>query len=157
SAALAASSGDARVILIDDQSALGGTLLGASVEIDGAPSDAWLNTVTRTLVTRSNVRLLTRTTATGIYDHNFVLACERLIASHPRQGLWKIRVGKIILASGAFERPLIFPGNDRPGVMLAGAAQTYIERYGVAPGRTSVVATNNDSAYRVGLALHAAG
>ena len=41
----------------------------------------------------------------------------------------------VVLATGAIERPLVFPGNDRPGILLAGAAQTYLNRYGVLAGR----------------------
>ena len=156
-AALSASAGGAAVVVVDDQSELGGSLLGHGVPIDGADGLAWLRSIEGELQSRSNVRLLTRTTATGIYDHDFVLACERLPGGGPRQRLWKIRARKIILASGAFERPLVFPDNDRPGVMLAGAARTYVERYAVAPGRSAVVVTNNDSAYHAAFALRAAG
>jgi sarcosine oxidase, subunit alpha len=156
-AALSASAGDAQVILIDDQAELGGTLLGQPVPINGARPEFWLAAVEEQLRERPNIRVLTRTTATGIYDHHFVLACERLEGRGPRQRLWKIRAKKVVLASGAFERPLVFPNNDRPGVMLAGAARTYVERYGVAPGHTAVVVTNNDSAYHAAFSLREAG
>lgn len=156
-AALSASSGGANVILIDDQCELGGALLGHPVAIDGGDAAAWLQSIEAELRARPHVRFLTGTTATGIYDHDFVLACERRSGSGPRQRLWKIRAKKMILASGAFERPLVFPDNDRPGVMLAGAARTYVERYAVAPGRSAIVVTNNDSAYHTAFSLHAAG
>jgi sarcosine oxidase subunit alpha len=110
------------------------------------------------------VAWLARTTVLGLYDHNWVIACER-VADHvaapadaqPRQRLWQIRAKRIVLATGALERPLVFPGNDRPGVMLAGAAATYLERYAVRPGGRAVVFTNNDSAYAVAEALAAGG
>ncbi|MDZ4869592.1 MAG: sarcosine oxidase subunit alpha family protein [Alphaproteobacteria bacterium] len=156
-AAWSASAGDAQVILIDDQPELGGTLLGQPVPINGDAPDIWLSRVEAELRARPNVRLLTRTTATGVYDHHFVLACARRLGAGPRQRLWKIRAKKVLLASGAFERPLVFPDNDRPGVMLAGAARTYVERYGVAAGRSAIVVTNNDSAYHAAFSLRAAG
>jgi sarcosine oxidase, subunit alpha len=116
------------------------------------------------LRTLPNVTVLHRTVAFGFYDHGLVGLHERL-TDHlppaerrgPRQRLWKVRAGRVVLATGAFERPLPFANNDLPGVMLASAAQTYVARFGVAPGRHVVVATNNDSAYAAAFALHDAG
>ena len=110
----------------------------------------------------SNVTAAPGTLVFGCYDHNHVLAVERPIAamgrSHsPRQRLWKIRARRIVFATGAFERPLLFPGNDRPGVMLAGAALHYLEQHAVLPGRRVVRATNNDSTDAVARALQRAG
>src|SRR3546814_5050912 len=111
-----------------------------------------------------NVTVMNRTMAFGFYDHQLVGLCERVTdhlppsrRSGPRQRLWKVRTKRVILATGSFERPIAFAGNDLPGVMLASAAQTYALRYGVAPGRRCVVAPNNDSAYHADFALHAAG
>ena len=70
---------------------------------------------------------------------------------------WKVRAKQVILAQGAHERPLVFAGNDLPGVMLSGAVRTYINRYAVVPGQRAVIVTNNDDAYRTALALHDAG
>ncbi len=116
------------------------------------------------LDTLTNVTVMTRTMAFGYYDHNLVGLCERLTDHLPlqqrsgaRQRLWKLRADKVVLATGAFERPLTFPNNDLPGVMLASAALTYCWRYGVVPGRRLVIATNNDSAYKTAFALHDAG
>ncbi|MGY8997751.1 MAG: FAD-dependent oxidoreductase, partial [Alphaproteobacteria bacterium] len=107
---------------------------------------------------QEEVRLLPRTTVSGYYDHNFLVAVER-ITDHlpfadrkgPRQRVWKIRAKQVILATGAIERPLVFAENDRPGVMLADAAKTYVNRYGARPGSRAVVFTNNDSAYRAAM------
>src|SRR3546814_5984687 len=92
-----------------------------------------------------------RTMALGFCEHRIGGLCEPVTdhlppsrRSGPRQRLWKVRTKRVILATGAFERPIAFAGNDLPGVMLASAAQTYALRYGVAPGRRIVVATNND-------------
>ena len=115
---------------------------------------------------RFGVRILARTVAFGVYDHNLVCASENLAGAGTappdargmlRERLWKIRARAVIAAQGAFERPMLFPGNDRPGVMLAGAADKYAHAYGVACGRRVVVAANCDSAYRAAESLRAAG
>jgi sarcosine oxidase subunit alpha len=105
------------------------------------------------------IRVLTRTTAFGLYDHN--LLCAREIVGNAAQGvrerLWKIRARAVIAAAGAFERPMVFPNNDRPGVMLAGAADKFAHAYGVACGRRAVIAANCDHAYSVARSLAARG
>jgi sarcosine oxidase subunit alpha len=114
---------------------------------------------------RCGVRQLMRTLAFGIYDHNLVCARETLIPPAARgaaggvlrERLWKIRARCVIAATGALERPMIFPNNDRPGVMLAGAADKYAHAFGVACGQRVVIAANSDSAYRVAASLRAAG
>jgi sarcosine oxidase subunit alpha len=111
------------------------------------------------------VRVLRRTLAFGIYDHNLLCACETLVADGDasraapvlRERLWKIRARHVIAACGAFERPLLFPGNDRPGVMLAGAAEQYARAYGVACGRRALIAAGCDNAYAIAAGLRAAG
>ncbi len=75
----------------------------------------------------------------------------------PRERQWQVRAKEVVLAAGAIERPLVFPGNDRPGIMLAGAARTYVNRYGAVPGSRAVVITACDEAYRAALDLHEAG
>src|SRR5262249_1126268 len=105
----------------------------------------------------ASVRVLTRCAAFGYYDHNYVVALQSLPRAPVRQRLWHIRAGEVVLATGAIERPLVFPNNDRPGVMLAGAAREYLRRYAVLPGRRVVIATNNDSAYKGALEFIAAG
>ncbi|HVT34522.1 MAG TPA: 2Fe-2S iron-sulfur cluster-binding protein, partial [Nevskiaceae bacterium] len=105
----------------------------------------------------SNLRLRTRCTVFGYYDHDYLLAIEQLAPGPVRQRLWHIRARQVILATGAIERPLVFPHNDRPGVMLASAAHQYFSRYAVLPGRRLVIATNNDSAYATALELLIAG
>ncbi|HLY00663.1 MAG TPA: glycine cleavage T C-terminal barrel domain-containing protein, partial [Roseiarcus sp.] len=111
-----------------------------------------------------NVRMMPRTQAFGYYAQNFVALAERipeadLIADPdlPRERLWQMRAREAVLAAGAIERPLVFPDNDRPGVMLAGAARRYCNQYGVAVGERVVVATAHDSAYRAALDLRQAG
>jgi sarcosine oxidase, subunit alpha len=162
-AALAAGRAGARVILADEQAELGGSLLGGQATIDGMPAADWVATAEAELRAMREVRLLPRATVFGYYDHNYLTILER-VSDHlgdrggqPRQRLWKLRAKQVVLATGAIERPLVFADNDRPGIMLASAAQTYANRYGVAPGRRAVLFTSNDGAYRAALDLAKAG
>ena len=164
-AALAAADSGARVVLCDEQSELGGSLLGeAGARIDGLPAEEWLARSLAVLARHPRVRLLPRTTAFGYFPHNAIGLNERLTdhladppAGRARERLWQLRAREVVLATGAIERPLVFPGNDRPGIMLAGAAQTYLRRYGVRTGSRAVVVTSNDYAYQAALELRAAG
>jgi sarcosine oxidase subunit alpha len=156
-AAIAAAQSGASVLLLDDKTELGGSLLYEPGMIEGKSTEAWRDAQLRRLAELPNVQVLTQTTAFGYYDHNHLLANQKVEGSGARQRLWKIRGRQIVLATGALERPLVFPDNDRPGVMLAGAARQYLHRYGALPGRRVVIATNNDSAYDVALELQAAG
>jgi sarcosine oxidase subunit alpha len=149
-AALTAGRTGARVIVVDDQPRLGGALLGLRAAIDDRPADEWLTAADSELRSLPEVRVLNRATAFGYYDGNCVMVAQR-------QRLWQIRAGTVILATGAHERPLVFADNDRPGVMLAGAAREYANRFGVACGTRAVVFTNNDSAYRAAFELADAG
>ncbi len=165
-AALSAARSDARVVLIDEQSELGGSLLSSSDElVNGRAASHWVAASTAQLAAAREVTVLTRTVAFGAYDDNYVLAVQHrtdhLDEPAPRgvsrQRVWHIRAAEVVLATGAHERPLVFAGNDRPGVMLAGAVRTYLNRYAVRPGSTAVVATTNDSAYDTVEDLLAAG
>lgn len=155
-AALTAGRAGARVILADDDPELGGDLLTSKDLVDGAPAIDWVATRAAELKGLPEVRVLRRTTAFGYYDHNYLALLERVAdhlapddrpANAPRQRLWKVRANQVVLASGAIERPLVFADNDRPGIMLAGAARTYVNRFRAMPGARAVVVTNNDSAY----------
>ena len=125
----------------------------------------WLNRCITSLSENKRVRLLKRTTVTGYYAHNFLVANQRN-SNHlgpnapsviPRERLWKIRARKVVLATGSIERPLVFADNDRPGVMLANAVRTYLNRYGVLAGRNITITTNNDSAYALAAEATTAG
>ncbi|WDD91511.1 sarcosine oxidase subunit alpha family protein [Burkholderia sp. FERM BP-3421] len=163
-AAQAAARAGARVILVDDQRELGGSLLAGRAEIDGKPALQWVEKVEAELAARPDVRILTRSTAFGYQDHNLVTVVQRLTEHLPvsmrkgtRELLWKVRAKRVILATGAHERPLVFGNNDLPGVMMASAVSTYVHRYGVLPGRDAVVFANNDRAYQCALDLKACG
>jgi sarcosine oxidase subunit alpha len=114
-----------------------------------------------TLEALPNTQVLARTTAVGYYDHDLVALAQGVAggggAALPRERLWLVRASRVVLATGALEQPLIFSNNDRPGIMLAGAALQYLRRHGVAPGREVVLATNNDSAYHTARELRLAG
>ena len=163
-AALSAARSGARVLIADEQNELGGSLLSAAPGADGDRSGAWLAAQIAELEALENVRILPRTTAFGYFDHNFLALAERchdhlpvMQRSGVRERLWRVRAREVVLAQGAFERPLAFGNNDRPGVMLASAVSTYVNRYAVKLGERAVVFTNNDSAYQTAIDLHSAG
>ncbi|MDR7085154.1 NADPH-dependent 2,4-dienoyl-CoA reductase/sulfur reductase-like enzyme, partial [Arthrobacter ginsengisoli] len=161
----------ARVILIDDQPELGGSLLSGSTgpglaeTIEGKAALEWVADVEAELVSGAESTVLNRTTAFGAYDANYVIAVQNRtdhLASPAapgvsRQRIWHIRAAQVILAPGAHERPLVFENNDRPGIMLASAVRSYLNRYAVAAGSRVVISTTNDSAYALAGELRAAG
>ena len=149
-----------RVLLVEQDTILGGHGSWGSTRVGGAPGDARVATLSDQLLRMSEVTIFQRTTAVGYYDHNVVALVERAgrpAVGVPREVLWVVRAKRVVLATGALEQPLVFDNNDRPGVMLCGAARQYLRRYGVAPGRRAVVATNNDSAYATVIDLRQAG
>ncbi|OBQ80149.1 sarcosine oxidase subunit alpha [Mesorhizobium sp. WSM3873] len=163
-AAKAAADQGARVILAELEAKFGGSANWSGETIDGASAADWAARIVGQLEGNDNVRLLPRTTVWGYYDGNTLAALERVTdhkevpaKGEPRQRYWAIRAKTVVLATGSFERPLVFPGNDRPGVMLAHAAERYANEYGVLPGERIALFTNNDSAYRSAVALKKTG
>jgi sarcosine oxidase subunit alpha len=169
-AAAAAAQAGERVLLCEQEPRLGGSLLWdrcrlEDQELFGAAAASWIDEKLKLLQGRDEVQIKTRTTALGYFDHNALTLIERVgdhlgpaaPAKRPRQRLWQVRARRVVLASGALERPLVFPGNDRPGVMLAAAVRRYLAEYGVCAGHRALVFTNNDSAYDTALALKQAG
>ncbi|KAA0020027.1 glycine cleavage T C-terminal barrel domain-containing protein [Antrihabitans cavernicola] len=165
SAALTAARSGARVVLIDEQREAGGALLGSTDSIDDTPALDWVRAAVAELAMFPDVTHLQRTTAFGHYDDGFVLALERRTEhlgfdapTHlARQRVWRIRAKHVLIATGAHERPVVFADNDRPGIMLAHSARTFLHRYGVLVGRRAVVFTTNDSAYDAAFDLADAG
>ncbi|WP_455836308.1 2Fe-2S iron-sulfur cluster-binding protein [Pseudarthrobacter siccitolerans] len=161
----------ARVMLLDDQPELGGSLLSGSTApelvetIEGKPALEWVADIEAELVSGSESTVLNRTTAFGAYDANYVIAVQNRTdhLSSPaasgvsRQRIWHIRANQVVLAPGAHERPLVFENNDRPGIMLASAVRSYLNRFAVAAGQRVVISTTNDSAYALAADLRAAG
>ena len=163
-AAAASAKTGARVIIADEQNEFGGSLLADGQTIDGEPAPAWAERAVAGLKALNNVELLPRSTVFGYYDHNFLGIVERrsdhrrLTANNgARQRLHRVRAKQVILATGAIERPLVFGNNDVPGVMLAGAVRTYLNRYGVAAGQRLVLFTDNDQAYHTAIDWREAG
>ncbi len=154
----------ARVILVDEQTELGGQLLNERFVINGHPATDWVADIEAELMAMPNVTILKHTTAFGYYDHGFIGFLQNRSNNvafgedgRSRQRMWRVRAKNVLLATGSLERPLIYSDNDRPGCMLAGAVRAYVNRYGVTPGNRHVIFTNNDDAYRSALDVKAAG
>ncbi|MFW8594846.1 sarcosine oxidase subunit alpha family protein [Cribrihabitans neustonicus] len=167
-AALQAGRAGADVILCEEDSHFGGRLLAERDEVGGKPGHLWAEEAVAELAAMENVRLMPRTAVTGAYDQGTYGALERvshhLPRSHaakgsklPRECFWRIAAKHAVLAAGAIERPVAFRNNDRPGIMMAGAVRTYLNRWGVAPGERVTVFGNNDQAHRTARDLAAAG
>ncbi len=164
SAALAAGRAGARVILCDEDFRLGGKLLNEKREIDARAASEWIADALAELGSLPDVRIMPRTTVFGVYDHGVYGAVERVSdhlpippAHQPRQRSWRINAKRAVLAAGAIERPIVFAGNDTPGVMLAGAVRAYLNRHGVLPGREAVIFTTGDDGWTTARDLAAAG
>ncbi len=159
SAALAAARTGARVIIADEQAEFGGSLLHSTELIDGQPAQTWVENTIAELNASSNVVALPRSTVNGYHDHNFLTIHERCTdhiadlapQNSARQRMHRVRASWVVLATGAHERPLVFANNDIPGVMLASAVSTYINRYAVVPGDNLVLMTTNDYAYQTAI------
>ena len=163
-AALTAAEAGADVILADEDFLPGGRLNAETVEVDGKPGHEWAAEVVARLRSMDNVRVMTRTTVTGVYDGGTYGALERVNLHRgdrpeaaPLECFWRIVARRAVLAAGALERPIAFRNNDRPGIMMAGAVRSYLNRWGVSPGRRVTVFGNNDDAHRTAHDLAAAG
>ncbi|HEV2267842.1 MAG TPA: sarcosine oxidase subunit alpha family protein [Steroidobacteraceae bacterium] len=160
-AALAAGRAGARVTLCDEDFLLGGRLNGDRHQIAGIDGALWARQIAAELASLPEVRVMTRTTVFGVYDGNTYGALES-VADHvrepaphqPRQRLWKIVARRTVLAAGALERPIVFGGNDRPGVMLASAVRTYVNRFRVTPGHRTAVFTTCDDGWKTAFDLN---
>ena len=162
SAALTAARAGLRIIIADEDFLPGGRLNRDQCIVNDQPGASFARESIAELCSMPNVRVLTRTTVYGGYDHGVYGALERctdhLANSNgkPRQVLWRIYSKRVLLCAGATERPIAFGDNDRPGIMLAGSVRSYLNRFGVAAGRQVVVFTNNDDGWRTAVDLHAA-
>ena len=168
-AALSAARSGARVILCEETAQLGGRLLAMEPlgnQIGGKAPAAWVKATADELKSHPEVTVLTRSCAFGYYADNFIGLAENVqdhIAPQarrdnlPRHRIWRVRARQVVLATGAVERPLVFHGNDRPGIMLASAVETYLNRYAVRPGTRAAVFTCNSSAWQTAFGMMAAG
>lgn len=168
-AAKTAAASGARVILAEETPELGGQLLsldGEDTSIDGVAPAEWVLRLEAELAATPEVTILKRTCAFGYYIDNFVMLHQALQdhlppaqrdARLPRERTWRVRAAQVVLATGAIERPLVFHQNDRPGIMLASAVGTYLNRYGVEAGKRAIVFTSCDSAWQTAFDLEKHG
>ena len=157
-AALVAGRAGRRVFLADERTEAGGSLLDRRLQIAGRPALDWVSESVAELKSMPNVKHLQDACVWAYREHNFLMVNERSPANASVvERNWRVRAGQAILATGAIERGLVFPDNDRPGVMLASAAQAYVNRFAVKPGERAVIFANNDSAYVVAADLLASG
>ena len=160
-AALTAGRAGADVIIADEDTAMGGRLLREREEVDGKAGTIWVADALAELDAMPNVRRMTRTTVTGAYDQGTYGALERLAGPRetdkPLECFWRIVAKRAILCAGALERPIAFPNNDRPGIMMASAVRAYVNRWGVAAGKSVAIFCNNDDAHRTARDLVAEG
>lgn len=162
-AAMAAGKAGAKVVLAEEDFLAGGRLNCENTEIAGKSGAVWAAATVKKLRAMKNVTVMTRTTVTGAYDGGTYGALQR-VSDHvarsngaPQQTFWRIVTKQCILAAGAHERPIAFPNNDRPGVMLCSAVRTYLHRFGVSPGARVAVFSNNDEGIQTARDLIAAG
>ena len=163
-AALAAASKGGRVALVEQDHLVGGSLLYEDEVIEGQTGAEWLANA-REYLAAAGVDVRLRTTVTGYFDHGALAMLERITSditerqaeSALRHRLWQVRTNQIVLATGAIERPLVFPSNDRPGVMLASAMRHYVRRHAALPGTCAALFANNDAAWRTADVLIEAG
>ena len=142
------------VILAEQEPIFGGRLNSETEKVDGIPGSDWAAKIIEELKKLDNVRLFLRTTVTGVYDQGTFAAVERVGHHLPDRGndrplecFWRIVAKNSILAAGAIERAIAFPNNDRPGIMAASAVRTYLNRFGVSPGRSIALFCNNNTAH----------
>lgn len=159
-AAMTAAKGGLEVILADEDSTLGGRLNSETLDVGGMPGTIWAAQQVAALTGMPNVRVMSRTTITGAYDGGTYGALER-VGNHladlpqgaPLETFWRISAKRVILTGGAIERPIAFPDNDRPGIMMASALRTYANRFAVTPGQRVSIFTNNDDGHQSALDL----
>ncbi len=164
SAALQSGRQGVRTVIVEEAPEAGGSLLQRPAAIEASTGDAWAERAAAELDALPNVLFLRRTSVFGYYDHNYLMAVERRTdhlgpgrsAGVARKRLWHFRAKRVILATGAHERPIVFGNNDLPGILLANAACTYATRYGVSLGKRGVAFVNNDYGFGLALDTHAA-
>lgn len=163
-AALTAGRAGCDVILADEDFRMGGRLNSETFSLGDDSGADWAAGVIAELETLPNVRVMSRTTVIGAFDHGIYGAVERVSdhvhtpdAGKPRQILWRIYTKRTVLAAGATERPIAFENNDRPGIMLASALRTYANRFSVTADKRVAIFTNNDDGHRTAADLHAKG
>lgn len=155
-------------ILVDDKNYLGGSTIYQDdniFNINNENSNQWIKKQIEDLKKLPNLIIKNRTSVAAFHGYNYLLARENLndhLSSNEKKGnirqrLWKIRAKKVVIATGAIERPLVFSNNDRPGIILSSSIKKYIDYYGVKTGKNISLFTNNDSAYETAISLNKSG
>ncbi len=155
-AALCALNSGKKVAIFERDSLPGGrvhSLPGCT--IDGETAENWAASTWGKLEEKGIARL--RATGFGLYDHGFLTVFEKSATKVDGGRIWHVRAKKIVIATGALERPMVFPGNDLPGVMLSGAVETAINRFAILPGKKAVLYGNHEDLNNVRTALKTAG
>ena len=164
-AALIAAKSGKKILLVDEKPEFGENLLSSSkenIKINDLSPAEWIKVKRKELLNFKNIKTLNRTTVSAYHNYNYLIMMQSLTdhlsenekKGKIRQRLWKVRAKKVILATGSIERPLVFDGNDRPGIMLSSAVKKYLNFYGVKCGNKIIIFTNNDSAYETAIELH---
>ncbi len=163
-AALTAGRSGARVVLADEDCQLGGRLNAEREEVGGMPAQTWVRETVAVLEAMDNVRVMPRSTVIGAFDHGVYGMAERVqdhvhtpVRGKPRQTFWRVYTKRAVHCAGAIERPIAFPNNDRPGVMLASAIRAYANRWAVTPAQSVAIFTNNDDGHRTAADLLSKG
>ena len=159
-AALQAGRAGKEVIIVEQDTELGGSLLHDPSDVDGQNPANWLSQTISNLQELENVQIMLLSTVAGYYDDNFLTIHDRCAAyrkEDPIEVFWKVRASEVVLATGAIEQPLLFGNNDLPGIMYAGAMRHYANRFGVQCGKRVVGVVNNDLGWHSVMALPDAG
>jgi sarcosine oxidase, subunit alpha len=168
SAATIAVNSGKKVLLVDEKPEHGGSLVGSNNDIfsiDNMPPREWIKKKYSELLKNKNIKILNRTSVAAYHNYNYLIMMQNLTdhlneddkKNKIRQRLWKVRAKKVILATGSIERPMVFDGNDKPGIMLSSAVRKYLNHYAVKCGNNVVIFTNNDDAYETALSLNSKG
>jgi sarcosine oxidase subunit alpha len=148
-----------RVVVADDQAESGGSCKWETALIDGQPAHTWCDTVVREIESDLKISVLRSSTVTSAYENNVFMLVQIL---HDERGVrgecyWKLKARHVVLATGMIDRPLLFEGNDRPGVMLSSAVRRLIGEFAVAPAKRLAIYANNDGAYLTAFDANRAG
>ena len=154
-AALAAARCGARVVLCERDSGCGGELEYETATIDGQAAMTWVAGALAEIKS-GNGFVLTSTAVVG-GTNGLIVALQQPNGLPGSNTLYRIRPRAFVAAMGSVERPLAFIDNDRPGVMLLGAAESYLARQGVRVGRDTILFGNHDRLYAAARRLAAGG
>ncbi|UTL93275.1 FAD-dependent oxidoreductase [Pseudomonas fluorescens] len=149
-AALDAASAGAKVLLVEQQPVLGGSLTYARFDIAGTRAASLRHELLAAVEGHPNIQVLCEATCNGWFTDNYLP-----VIRHKR--LYKVRASRCLVAAGSFDQPVVFRNNDLPGVMLTSAAQRLMKLYAVKPGQRAVILTGHDDGYLAALDLQEQG